>query len=592
MLEMSVIDTGQGSGKGTISRRTRATGPFESPANNDEARAMETEEDTEPMERNININKANVNVEEEADSDDLSFTGFQADQNFQLVQKRKKKNRPTPQGSKVNANNSNIAEHDGGIENIVIVKPEGENASELVENPRVRRLALDNSPFADAGIIKVTPNRAKNLFVVTISDSGKADELCKIKILGKHKVRCHQPFNMRVESCVLLGVYPNVSQDEIEGALREANLPFERTVRLQKFSGGERIPSLTVRVDFLCPFDSIPYELQIDYVPYKIRPFQHNPIRCYFCQQFGHTRTSCKSKSLKCAKCSQNHETKDCNTETDAIKCANCSGAHPSYSRDCPRFIVAKRVDSVARENKISYADATRIIKTDTLPNESMGNSSEKRNNAWNTGPANVGPAMIGVAGPSGLKSGLQQNTLNKDSSDLGASESYPVLANGIRPRPNQTDSACGTGPIVVSRETQTDLTMNDPSSELYPQKTVDLGNTSATQNIEKFKTVGEFLRSEDFFSFVQEVITLANLAIPNPKHPKNLKNKVKGMIKNLCVANEANEARPKEVKENENIDNVPEDNSEASSEKTNYPIAESHSPGKSQKEKLRSNSS
>ena len=52
---------------------------------------------------------------------------------------------------------------------------------ELIQNGKVRRDVLDRSPFADEGIVKVTPNIGKGLFVVTIILTTDIEEHCKTK---------------------------------------------------------------------------------------------------------------------------------------------------------------------------------------------------------------------------------------------------------------------------------------------------------------------------------------------------------------------------------------------------------------------------
>ena len=64
----------------------------------------------------------------------------------------------------------------------------------------------------------------------------------------------------------------------------------------------------------------------------------YNVFQCYKCQGFGHTAEKC-NKTQVCAKCSQEHRTKDCTV--NALKCQNCSLRnysdinHKTYDEDC-----------------------------------------------------------------------------------------------------------------------------------------------------------------------------------------------------------------------------------------------------------------
>lgn len=63
---------------------------------------------------------------------------------------------------------------------------------------------------------------------------------------------------------------------------------------------------------------------------------RQNILRCYKCQQVDHTHHDCVNQQ-KCAKCSENHRTNECQiTDTNLWKCPNCNGAHASWYYKCP----------------------------------------------------------------------------------------------------------------------------------------------------------------------------------------------------------------------------------------------------------------
>ena len=104
--------------------------------------------------------------------------------------------------NKVSASNFILAEQIK-TEAVVIVKPVGDEGSELISSSKARKLALDKSPFKSEGILQVTPNHAKKLFVVSVPASANVHKLCQINNLGGFLVKCYLPFNIRVESCVI-----------------------------------------------------------------------------------------------------------------------------------------------------------------------------------------------------------------------------------------------------------------------------------------------------------------------------------------------------------------------------------------------------
>ena len=67
--------------------------------------------------------------------------------------------------------------------------------------------------------------------------------------------------------------------------------------------------------------------------------------QCYRCQKFGHKATFCHM-ALRCAKCAQGHNTRDCpdpRPVIDSPKCANCNGDHQANFSECPELLKFQR---------------------------------------------------------------------------------------------------------------------------------------------------------------------------------------------------------------------------------------------------------
>ena len=56
-------------------------------------------------------------------------------------------------------------------------------------------------------------------------------------------------------------------------------------------------------------------------------------IKCNKCQGWGHIHRYC-TKSAKCGKCAENHESNSCSI-TSGFKCAHCNEDHQAGSFDC-----------------------------------------------------------------------------------------------------------------------------------------------------------------------------------------------------------------------------------------------------------------
>ncbi|GFU05739.1 gag-Pol polyprotein [Trichonephila clavipes] len=73
----------------------------------------------------------------------------------------------------------------------------------------------------------------------------------------------------------------------------------------------------------------LPTTIKAGYLNCTIRPYVPNPLRCFKCQKFGHSQTSCRGQ-LTCSRCaSVGHASTDYALEQ---KCVNCQQPHPSDS--------------------------------------------------------------------------------------------------------------------------------------------------------------------------------------------------------------------------------------------------------------------
>ncbi|GBN27501.1 hypothetical protein AVEN_67559-1 [Araneus ventricosus] len=95
----------------------------------------------------------------------------------------------------------------------------------------------------------------------------------------------------------------------------------------------------------------------------SVRTYIPNPLRCFKCQRFGHSKTSCRG-TLTCARCAEvGHESTDC-TRTE--KCVNCKGEHTSFSRNCAAWKREKEIISTKIKKQISYPEARKLVNSQT----------------------------------------------------------------------------------------------------------------------------------------------------------------------------------------------------------------------------------
>ncbi|GFV50785.1 RNA-directed DNA polymerase from mobile element jockey [Trichonephila clavipes] len=81
--------------------------------------------------------------------------------------------------------------------------------------------------------------------------------------------------------------------------------------------------------------------IKAGYLNCKIRPYILNPLRCFKCQRFGHSQTSCREQQICSRGASAGHSSTECNLEP---KCTNCLQPHPSDSKLCSKWTLEKQI--------------------------------------------------------------------------------------------------------------------------------------------------------------------------------------------------------------------------------------------------------
>ena len=78
-----------------------------------------------------------------------------------------------------------------------------------------------------------------------------------------------------------------------------------------------------------------PTTLAIEYLNLPVRPYVPNPMRCFNCHRFGHTKAKCHREAV-CPRCGKGgHSVEQCSSEAC---CLNCKGEHSASSKECPRW--------------------------------------------------------------------------------------------------------------------------------------------------------------------------------------------------------------------------------------------------------------
>ena len=156
------------------------------------------------------------------------------------------------------------------------------------------------------------------------------------------------------------------SQEEIVNAIVSQNVFIDKQnsnvkiVKETKYRDDDKFSILIIQLDPISHKRALDQGyISIKWQKYKV--FDALTVtKCFKCSRIGHIAKSCKSETIVCPKCAEQHKADEC--QSTESKCINCLDAitkynisicpkHPSYSLKCPTMLenLAKRKKAIER---------------------------------------------------------------------------------------------------------------------------------------------------------------------------------------------------------------------------------------------------
>ena len=193
-----------------------------------------------------------------------------------------------------------------------------------------------------------------------VNSPEESEKLKNASSLGGVAVRCNPHFNLNTSKGMIYAPQLITYSEEI----LEKEFEDQGVIRVQQMK--KRINgAITPQPGLILTFNAVrlPSSIEAAWYTYKIRQYIPRPRRCFHCQEFGHTVSSCRSKAQGrpaiCVICS-NEEHGDCNKDP---KCYHCGGSHPASSPNCDIYIFEKEVQATRTKEKISFAEAKQKVR-------------------------------------------------------------------------------------------------------------------------------------------------------------------------------------------------------------------------------------
>ena len=167
--------------------------------------------------------------------------------------------------------------------------------------------------------------------LIEVNNSTEAEKLKSCKSFGGFSVTVepHRSLN-RSRGVIRSREIGNCSEEEMVAEMDGVCAARRITVR--------RGTATVLTNTWILTFESTkpPPKVKMEYLELEVRPYVPNPMRCFGCHRYGHSKGNCRRAAV-CARCGrEGHKSDSCKAEA---RCLNCQGGHSADSKDCPRSV-------------------------------------------------------------------------------------------------------------------------------------------------------------------------------------------------------------------------------------------------------------
>ncbi|KAG0434010.1 hypothetical protein HPB47_019414 [Ixodes persulcatus] len=176
--------------------------------------------------------------------------------------------------------------------------------------------------IAPRQVKEIRVNGRRNVIAVDVHLKDAVPKLLLVKKLGGIPVEARVPWTADHIAGVVRDVDQCLSEEDIHNTMQAP----AHILGLRRQG-----KSTTVRVTF--EGKDLPQYVHMGYVRHPVALFVSRPLQCFRCNRMGHI-AAVFERERTCAKCSGNHDTSTCKSET--ARCVNCRREHAATSSECP----------------------------------------------------------------------------------------------------------------------------------------------------------------------------------------------------------------------------------------------------------------
>ncbi|GBM48037.1 hypothetical protein AVEN_34365-1 [Araneus ventricosus] len=300
---------------------------------------------------------------------------------------------------------------------------------------------------SSVGEVKSTKKLRSGDLLVEVESPKQAKQIAKLNSLSTISVtvKPHATLNSS-KGVISCGELLNESVEKITEELSSQGVTHVRRITIR------RDGQLLNTKHLILTFDSakLPEHIKAGYMRLSVRTYIPNPLRCFKCQRFGHSKTSCRG-TLTCARCAEvGHESNDC-TRTE--KCVNCKGEHTSFSRNCFAWKQEKEIVTTKIKKQISYQEARKLVKSQTPTPGNSYVSVAKKSISAPSADSNKDISTVSISKPSDSTTRAPPPITN---SPISASPSVAPVSEEALASPDFTDFKLVTNRKKLKKDSPT----------------------------------------------------------------------------------------------------------------------------------------
>ena len=194
-----------------------------------------------------------------------------------------------------------------------------------------------------------------NMLLVESNSPEESAKLLELSMLGNTSVTCSANFSLNSTKCMIYA--PQLMNYSEEKLVKELSAQGVSKVERMKKKVDDAIvpqPNLILTLNTL----RLPEFIHAAWHRYKTKLYIPRPKRCFYCQKFGHTVTSCRFKNQNipatCVNCGENEHGR-CDKMP---RCVHCKENHSASSFQCDVYRFEQEVQAIRVSEKVTFKEA------------------------------------------------------------------------------------------------------------------------------------------------------------------------------------------------------------------------------------------